>query len=219
MDSEVLSLLKSQPVGTDTERGSDPQYARRAARRKLIRTLHWDFFEPVEDSDVEFSVYMGFDFSPNIILARDLNSVQPPEPGFLNLLNASNRSRLAHTDTTVNDFVMTRERPFSVFKMTLVSYNYDNMTLHIFGERSGNVVSSKKVVVGTTPRTVSFPSGMVNLNTLRIRESQLQADVDAKALHAEAAPEAPAFFGIVDIQFKLTDEKYLVFPEVHGNFA
>lgn len=206
-----------------------------AKRRKEIRKLHFDLIDPIgqyislPNTQTNF---LGFHIRTQ---PGTFNVAQATEPGFANLRAYSGRQRVGWRTFTDAPHYSTigieRAYPFNVFALDVCPANHENMTIQIIGDCLPNASGdppanpdckywlTSVVVSASQPRTIYLnPNYYRNVRTFIIRESPLQADRNAKSLHPDAAPDSDPIIGITNIICKLTQEKYLDFPDEKGSF-
>lgn len=202
----------------------------RARRRRKIRKIHFDLTPsgglPHTDPNL-----LGFYFKNS---PQNFNIGDPIYPGFTNLKRHSKRNNIGWTSYDPNPGHITtiihRTHPFNVFGIDVCPANHRNMTIQIIGSCEPNSMGdppespdckywvTNVVMDADRPRSIILnPIYYRNLRAFIIRESPVQQDRDAKTLHPDAQNTEP-LIGFTNIICKLTQEKYLDYPDKNGSY-
>lgn len=204
----------------------------KAKRRKEIRKLHFDLEGYNGDVPNDETNFHGFHIRSG---PQPFTIGAATEPGLTRLRAYSKRNivgwRQYSTMSEHASIGLERKYPFNIFALDICPANHNNMVIQIIGDCLPNETGDppqnpdckywlKTVTLDADkPTTVHLnPAYYRNLRTFIVRESPILGDKAKKILHPDAEPDAPPIIGVTNIICKLTQEKYLDYPDTKGSF-
>lgn len=187
---------------------------RARSRRKKIRLIHFD-----KHLGGPISEYLGFSFQPDTVVSSDPVVSLADEPGLLPFIEHTKRSLILRKLVSAGhfDIQITRPLPFSVFSFDLGSLCYNAFPIEVIGTYArGGEIKKTFVVDAATPSKIHL-TGFDNLNSFHVREDMDATLQAAKTAHPDSLVPTGSF-GICNILIKLSAERNLEHPEVHGDF-